>query len=131
VLERRRTERGRPGVRGRAPELLFKAPGRCVVGAGEPIGIRADSTWDVPEPELVLALDAALRIVAYTIGNDVSSRSLEGENTLYLPQAKTYERSCAIGPGLVPASAVSPPFGIRLRVERGAGSRSREPRRPR
>jgi 2-dehydro-3-deoxy-D-arabinonate dehydratase len=56
--------------------------------------------------------------VAYTIGNDVSSRSIEGENTLYLPQAKTYERSCSIGPGLVPASEVSPPFAIRLVVER-------------
>jgi 2-dehydro-3-deoxy-D-arabinonate dehydratase len=100
------------------PELFFKAPGRRVVGAGEPIGIRADSTWDVPEPELGLVLDADLRIVAYTIGNDVSSRSIEGENTLYLPQAKTYDRSCSIGPGLVPASEVSPPFDIRLVVER-------------
>ena len=100
------------------PELFFKSPGWRVVGPGEPVGIRADSTWDVPEPELVLVLDAGLRIVAYTIGNDVSSRSIEGENTLYLPQAKTYTRSCSIGPGLVPASRVSPPFAIRLVVER-------------
>jgi 2-dehydro-3-deoxy-D-arabinonate dehydratase len=100
------------------PELFFKAPGQRVVGPGESIGIRADSAWDVPEPELVLVLDADLRVVAYTIGNDVSSRSIEGENTLYLPQAKTYDRSCAIGPALVPASEVSPPFGIRLLVER-------------
>ncbi|HET9723726.1 MAG TPA: fumarylacetoacetate hydrolase family protein [Actinomycetota bacterium] len=100
------------------PELFFKSPGGRVVGPGEPIGIRADSTWDVPEPELALVLDADLRIVAYTIGNDVSSRSIEGENTLYLPQAKTYERSCAIGPALVPASEISPPFGVRLVVER-------------
>lgn len=101
------------------PELFFKSPGERVVGTGEPIGIRADSTWDVPEPELVLVLDADLRVVAYTIGNDVSSRSIEGENTLYLPQAKTYERSCSIGPSLVPASEVVPPFTIRLVVERG------------
>jgi 2-dehydro-3-deoxy-D-arabinonate dehydratase len=100
------------------PELFFKAPGRRVVGPGEPIGIRADSSWDVPEPELVLVLDAELRIAAYTVGNDVSSRSLEGENPLYLPQAKTYERSCAIGPALVPASEIFPPFAIRLVVER-------------
>lgn len=100
------------------PELFFKAPGRRVVGPGEPIGIRADSTWDVPEPELVLVLDADLRVVAYTIGDDVSSRSIEGDNTLYLPQAKTYERSCSIGPSLVPAGEVSPPFGVRLVVER-------------
>ena len=100
------------------PELFFKAPGRRVVGPGEPIGIRADSTWDVPEPELVLVLDADLRVVAYTIGNDVSSRSLEGENPLYLPQAKTYERSCAIGPALVPASEATPPFTIRLVARR-------------
>ncbi|HEU4354664.1 MAG TPA: fumarylacetoacetate hydrolase family protein [Actinomycetota bacterium] len=100
------------------PELFFKSPGWRVVGPGEPIGIRADSTWDVPEPELVLVLDAGLRVVAYAIGDDVSSRSLEGENPLYLPQAKTYERSCAIGPALVPANHVSPPFAIRLAVER-------------
>ena len=100
------------------PELFFKAPGQRVVGPGGPIGIRVDSAWDVPEPELVLVLDADLRVTAYTIGNDVSSRSIEGESTLYLPQAKTYERSCAIGPGLVPASEVSPPFPIRLVVER-------------
>jgi len=100
------------------PELFLKSFGRRVVGPGEPIGIRADSTWDVPEPELVLVLDAELRVVAYTIGNDVSSRSLEGENPLYIAQAKIYERSCAIGPALVPASAVTPPFEIRLAVER-------------
>lgn len=100
------------------PELFFKSPGWRVVGPGQPIGIRADSTWNVPEPELVLVLDADLRVAAYTIGNDVSSRSIEGENALYLPQAKIYERSCAIGPGLVPASAVSPPLAVRLVVER-------------
>lgn len=101
------------------PELFFKSSGPRVVGPGEPIGIRTDSSWDVPEPELVLVLDAELRVVAYTIGNDVSSRSLEGENPLYIAQAKIYERSCAIGPGLVPATGVTPPFEIRLVVERG------------
>lgn len=101
------------------PELFSKSPGWRVVGSGEPIGIRSDSTWDVPEPELVLVLDAGLRIVGYSIGDDVSSRSIEGENTLYLPQAKTYERSCAIGPCVVPASAVSEPFRIQMDVVRG------------
>jgi 2-dehydro-3-deoxy-D-arabinonate dehydratase len=72
------------------PELFFKAaPGR-VRGPGGQIGVRADSGWDVPEPELALVVNAAGEIIAYTIGNDVSSRSIEGENPLYLPQAKTY-----------------------------------------
>src|SRR5436190_261940 len=79
---------------------------------------RADSTWDVPEPELTLGLDARARIVGYTIGNDVSSRSIEGENTLYLPQAKTYDGSCAIGPAIVPVGEVEPPFTIRMTIER-------------
>ena len=86
------------------PELFFKAaPGR-VRGPGGQIGVRADSGWDVPEPELALVVNAAGEIVAYTIGNDVSSRSIEGENPLYLPQAKTYRGSCALGPCLVPVA---------------------------
>ncbi len=100
------------------PEVFFKTPGWRCVGSGEPIGIRRDSTCDVPEPELTLVLDASLRIAGYTIGDDVSSRSIEGENMLYLPQAKTYERSCAVGPCIVPASAVSAPFRITLEIER-------------
>jgi 2-dehydro-3-deoxy-D-arabinonate dehydratase len=86
------------------PELFCKAtPGR-VRGPGEPVGIRRDSGWDVPEPELGLVADSAGRLVALTVGNDVSSRSIEGENPLYLPQAKVFTGSCALGPALVPLS---------------------------
>ena len=86
------------------PELFCKAsPGR-VRGPGQPIGIRRDSGWDVPEPELGLVADSAGRLVALTVGNDVSSRSIEGENPLYLPQAKMFTGSCAIGPALVPVT---------------------------
>jgi 2-dehydro-3-deoxy-D-arabinonate dehydratase len=101
------------------PELFCKCAGWRVRGPGEPIAVRGDSTWDVPEPELTLVLDANVDIVGYTIGNDVSSRSIEGENTLYLPQAKTYDGSCAIGPAIVPAGEVEPPFTIGMTIERG------------
>jgi 2-dehydro-3-deoxy-D-arabinonate dehydratase len=101
------------------PEVYFKTSGWRAVGSGQQIGIRRDSTWDVPEPELTLVLDAGMRIAGYTIGNDVSSRSIEGENTLYLPQAKTFEGSCAIGPCIVPAGAVAEPFRIGMEIERG------------
>jgi 2-dehydro-3-deoxy-D-arabinonate dehydratase len=100
------------------PELFFKSAGWRARGPDETIGIRTDSTWDVPEPELTLVLDAELRIVGYTLGNDASSRSIEGENTLYLSQAKIYEGSCAIGPAIVPASEVVPPFAISVRITR-------------
>src|SRR3954464_14417093 len=90
------------------PELFFKAaPGR-VRGPGGLIGVRGDSGWDVPEPELALMISAAGKILGYTIGNDVSSRSIEGENPLYLPQAKVYRGSCALGPCIVPVGE-SPP----------------------
>src|SRR3989337_3151540 len=80
------------------PELFFKAtPGRVVAPGGK-VKIRKDSTWDVPEPELTLVITSSGKIVGYTIGNDMSSRSIEGENPLYLPQAKTYAKSAAIGP---------------------------------
>ncbi len=91
------------------PELFFKSTGPRVQGPGDPIGVRADSTWDVPEPELVLVVTSSLEIAGYTLGNDVSSRSIEGENPLYLPQAKVYRWSCAIGPALVPATSAQPP----------------------
>ena len=100
------------------PELFCKSAGWRVRGPGDPIAVRGDSTWDVPEPELTLVLDSEARIVGYTIGNDVSSRSIEGENTLYLPQAKTYDGSCAIGPAIVPATEIEPPFTIRMTIER-------------
>ncbi|WP_234573592.1 fumarylacetoacetate hydrolase family protein [Rhodohalobacter sp. 614A] len=80
------------------PELFFKSTGYRCVGSGENVRIRKDSTWDVPEPELTLCITSSGKIVGYTIGNDMSSRSIEGENPLYLPQAKTYDGSAAIGP---------------------------------
>jgi 2-dehydro-3-deoxy-D-arabinonate dehydratase len=104
------------------PELFFKSPGWRAVGTGGEIGVRADSDWNVPEPELALVLDASMRIAGYTIGNDVSSRSIEGDNTLYLPQAKTYDRACALGPAIVPASALNPPLEIRTEILRDGAS---------
>ena len=101
------------------PEIFFKAPGWRCVGPVDPIAIRRDSAWNVPEPELTLVLDAGIRIAGYTVGNDVSSRTIEGENTLYLPQAKTYERSCALGPCIVPVEVVTAPFTIRMEIVRG------------
>lgn len=80
------------------PELFFKAFGEKVVPTGETVGIRRDAKWSVPEPELALVLDSRGRLKGYTIGNDMSSRDIEGENLLYLPQAKVYNRSCALGP---------------------------------
>jgi len=84
------------------PELFFKSPAWRVCGPGEPIGIRPDSEISVPEPELALACNSIGEIVGVTICNDVSSRSIEGENPLYLPQAKVYLGACALGPGIVP-----------------------------
>lgn len=100
------------------PELFLKSPGWRVRGPGQTVGIRADSTWDVPEPELVLVVSTDLRIVGYTIGNDMSSRSIEGDNPLYLPQAKLYESSCAMGPCIVPASLAEQPFEISVEIVR-------------
>ncbi|GAB2612206.1 fumarylacetoacetate (FAA) hydrolase [Paractinoplanes abujensis] len=99
------------------PEIFFKASPWRVVGDGDAVGIRADSGWDVPEAEVGLVLNAAGEIFGYTLGNDMSSRSIEGENPLYLPQAKVYDRSCALGPAIVPAWAVEPgpiPVGLRI-----------------
>lgn len=80
------------------PEIFFKALGEKVVGPGEQVGIRRDARWNVPEPELALVLNSRGAVVGVTIGNDMSSRDIEGENLLYLPQAKVYDRSCALGP---------------------------------
>jgi len=103
----------------RRPEVFFKAAASRVVGPGQPIGVRADSPWNAPEPELGLVLNAGGEIFGYVVGNDVSSRSIEGENPLYLPQAKIYDRSCALGPGIVPVwAAPALPFDITCRVER-------------
>ena len=99
------------------PELFFKAVGWRVAGPGAPIGVRADSTWDVPEPELGVVCDRTGRIVGYTVVDDVSSRSIEGENPLYLPQAKIYRGACAIGPWIRLAPAVADPYDLEISVE--------------
>ncbi|MDB4782368.1 fumarylacetoacetate hydrolase family protein, partial [bacterium] len=83
------------------PELFFKAMGYRAIGAGGEIRVRDDSSWDVPEPELTLAINSGGEIFGFAVGNDVSSRSIEGENPLYLPQAKVYRGSCAVGPCLL------------------------------
>jgi len=83
------------------PEIFFKSLPSKVVGPGEAVGIREDSQWNVPEPELTLVVNSRKELVGYTIGNDMSSRNIEGENLLYLPQAKVYDASCAVGPWLV------------------------------
>ena len=83
------------------PELFFKATAHRVAGPGQKVRIRADSKWNVPEPELALVISAGARITGYTIGNDMSSRDIEGENPLYLPQAKVYDGCCALGPGIL------------------------------
>ncbi|MBI3869941.1 MAG: fumarylacetoacetate hydrolase family protein [Verrucomicrobia bacterium] len=83
------------------PELFFKSLPAKVSGPGGPVGIRADAKWNVPEPELALVFNAKAQLIGFTAGNDMSSRDIEGENLLYLPQAKTYRHSCALGPCLV------------------------------
>jgi 2-dehydro-3-deoxy-D-arabinonate dehydratase len=98
------------------PELFLKATPERVVGPGEPIRVRADSRWSVPEPELALVVSPDLRIVGYTVGNDVSARDIEGENPLYLPQAKVYKQSCAVGPVITLAAAMPPLPGVEIRL---------------
>ncbi len=108
--EARRAESEEPDVYEKVydaerPELFLKAPGWRVVGPGGKVRVREDSGWDVPEPELVLVLNERMEVVGYTAGNDVSSRRIEGENPLYLPQAKIFDGSCSLGPEIVvPAS---------------------------
>jgi 2-dehydro-3-deoxy-D-arabinonate dehydratase len=96
------------------PELFFKGQERRIAGPDEAISVRADSVWNVPEPELALVINSHAEIVGYTIANDVSSRSIEGENPLYLPQAKVYTGSCALGPGIVPAWEVPDPYSLTI-----------------
>jgi 2-dehydro-3-deoxy-D-arabinonate dehydratase len=98
------------------PELFFKAPAWRVVGPGEPVHIRRDSRWSVPEPELALVISPSLRIVGFTIGNDMSARDIEGENPLYLPQAKFYDRSCAAGPVITLAGSMPPAAETDIRL---------------
>jgi 2-dehydro-3-deoxy-D-arabinonate dehydratase len=102
------------------PELFFKAAGWRVVEDGGEVGVRPDSSWDVPEPELAVLSNSQGEVVAYSCGNDMSSRSIEGENPLYLPQAKIYDRSCSIGPAAVLAWHVEiGSVRIRMTIERG------------
>jgi 2-dehydro-3-deoxy-D-arabinonate dehydratase len=91
------------------PELFFKATAHRTVGSGGKVAIRKDSTWDVPEPELTLVITSSGKIVGYTIGNDMSSRSIEGENPLYLPQAKSYDGCAALGPCIYVTNKPLPP----------------------
>jgi 2-dehydro-3-deoxy-D-arabinonate dehydratase len=106
------------------PELFFKSLAEKVVPPNEPVGIRRDASWNVPEPELALVFNSKGRIVGHTIGNDMSSRDIEGENLLYLPQAKTYHRSCALGPWirLGTDEAAARDWKIRLAIRRGGQS---------
>ena len=105
------------------PELFFKAAGWRVVPHGGEVGVREDSTWDVPEPELAVLTNAHGEVVAFACGNDMSSRSIEGENPLFLPQAKIYDRSCAIGPAAVLAWDVDVSRAkMRMTIERGGRS---------
>src|SRR6478672_12312057 len=102
------------------PELFFKAAPWRVRGPGDAIRVRGDARWTVPEPEIALCINARAEIVGYTIGNDVSSRDIEGENPLYLPQAKIYDGACALGPGVYVTNASLPASTtISLRITRG------------
>jgi 2-dehydro-3-deoxy-D-arabinonate dehydratase len=105
------------------PELFFKATPHRVVGPGDRVRIRRDTRWSVPEPELTLVLTPRLKLVGYTIGNDMSARDIEGENPLYLPQAKVYDRCCAVGPVVTLAESMPPleRVTIRLTIERRGG----------
>ena len=102
------------------PELFFKSTASRTVGNSGTVRIRGDARWSVPEPELTLVVSPGGRITGYTIGNDMSSRDIEGENPLYLPQAKVYNGSCALGPGiLVSAEPLPPATAIKLEILRG------------
>jgi 2-dehydro-3-deoxy-D-arabinonate dehydratase len=104
------------------PELFFKATPERVVGHGDLVRVRRDSRWSVPEPELTLVISPSLRVVGYTVGNDMSARDIEGENPLYLPQAKVYTRSCAVGPVITLAPDLPPleKVTVQLTIERGS-----------
>ena len=98
------------------PELFLKATPQRVASPGEPIRVRADSKWSVPEPEFTLVISPAGKIVGYTVGNDVSSRDIEGENPLYLPQAKIYRGSCAVGPSVTLVGELQPLETVTIRL---------------
>lgn len=104
------------------PEIFFKATPNRVSGPGEPLRVRADSAWSVPEPELALVISPTRKLVGFTVGNDMSARDIEGENPLYLPQAKVYNGCCGLGPYVwIPEGPVDrPATKIRLTIERGS-----------
>lgn len=106
------------------PEIFLKATPHRVSGPGQPLRIRADSEWNVPEPELTLVMDRSARLVGFTIGNDMSSRDIEGENPLYLPQAKVYNQCCGLGPciTLIDGMPAREEIGIRLDIQRAGES---------
>jgi 2-dehydro-3-deoxy-D-arabinonate dehydratase len=109
--------------RAERPELFFKGTVHRVAGHGGKVAIRSDAKWSVPEPELTLLISPGGQIIGYTIGNDMSSRDIEGENPLYLPQAKVYHRSCALGPGiLVSSSPLARSSEIRLSIARAGAT---------
>ena len=106
------------------PEIFFKSIAEKVVATGDQVGIRRDAKWNVPEPELALVFNSRGGIVGYTVGNDMSSRDIEGENLLYLPQAKVYDRSCALGPWITlgtPESAARE-WKISITIRRGGAA---------
>jgi 2-dehydro-3-deoxy-D-arabinonate dehydratase len=98
------------------PELFFKATPHRVAGPGQAVRIRQDAQWNVPEPELALVLNSRMQLVGFTIGNDMSSRDIEGENPLYLPQAKVYDACCGLGPWITLAPAMPPPAEISIEL---------------
>ncbi|QDU79211.1 Fumarylacetoacetate (FAA) hydrolase family protein [Polystyrenella longa] len=103
------------------PELFFKATPNRVVAPGKPVRVRYDSNWSVPEPEFALVINPDMKIVGYTIGNDMSARDIEGENPLYLPQAKLYKECCALGPSILLAGDGElnlAEIEVRLKIER-------------
>jgi 2-dehydro-3-deoxy-D-arabinonate dehydratase len=123
-MEERRGESQTPDIYARVyqadrPEIFMKDSGHRLVGPLDDVGVRGDAAWNVPEPELAFVVYGG-RIAGYTVGNDLSSRDIEGENPLYLTQAKVYDRSCAIGPCFVPAEDMGDPqaLAISLAVER-------------
>ncbi|MHC4404492.1 MAG: fumarylacetoacetate hydrolase family protein [Planctomycetota bacterium] len=103
------------------PELFFKASPHRVAGPGQEVRIRSDAQWNVPEPELTVCVSSKGRIFGYTVGNDVSSRDIEGENPLYLPQAKVYDRSCALGPCIAVVGLLPESTEITMEILRGGG----------
>jgi 2-dehydro-3-deoxy-D-arabinonate dehydratase len=99
------------------PEIFFKATPSRTVGPGEGVAIRVDASWNVPEPELGLVINQQLELVGFTVGNDMSSRDIEGENPLYLPQAKMYARCCALGPLIALRDSIGDPTNLPIKLE--------------